>query len=305
MPRALSRRTRRRAHAARAALAIAVVGLTASALLTGVSPASGATAPSCGGESVKKAGGAAWVCTFDDEFNGTALDRTKWVPQLTSTSGYTTGSVGSEVCYQDSTTDIKESGGYLALSVHKEAKTFKCGRFYTLYDGGTVSTHGKFSQTYGRFEIRAKFPAPTIRGLHAALWMWPVNPTKYGAEPKSGEIDIAEQFSNMPNTATPYIHYVPKVKDDAVTNYGCSIPANSFSTYVLLWTSTTITISINGKNCVQDTWVPRAPLTAPEPFNQPFFMILTQGLGGIGSDSYVSSTPLPATTQVDYVRIWK
>lgn len=290
----------------RVAMLVAGVVLAASAVLVALPPASGATtAPTCGGELVKKPTGVALTCTFDDEFNGTALDRTKWTPQQTAIGGYTTGSLGSEVCYLDSTNDIKESGGYLSLVVRKELKTFRCGSFYTKFDGGTVSTTGKFSQTYGRFEIRAKFPAATVRGLHAALWMWPVNPTKYGAEPASGEIDIAEQYSSMPNTAAPYIHYVSKVNDAAVTNWGCAIPANAFSTYVLVWTTTTMTISINGKTCVQDTWQPRAPLVSPQPFDQPFFVVLTQGLGGIGTNSYVSATPLPATTEVDYVRAWR
>src|SRR4051812_33243069 len=282
MPRA----SRRLAH-----LGFVVACLASLLTLVDQSPSGATTAPTCGGEIVKKPTGVAWACTFNDEFNGTALDRTKWVPQQTLTSGYTTGALGSKVCYIDSPNVIKESGGYLSLLVRRETKQFRCGNWYTPFDGGTISTYGKFSQAYGRYEIRAKFPATTIRGLHAALWMWPVNPTKYGAEPKSGEIDIAEQYSNMPNIAAPYIHYVSKVKDENVTNWNCAITPGAFSTYVLTWTTTTLTISINGTTCVQDTWAPAAPLVAPQPFDSPFFMVLTQGLGGIGSDSYVSTTP--------------
>jgi len=36
------------------------------------------------------------------------------------------------------------------------------------------------------------------------------------------------------------------------------------------------------------------PSTGSEPFNEPFFIALTQS----------SSTPLPATTEVDWVRAW-
>jgi hypothetical protein len=36
----------------------------------------------------------------------------------------------------------------------------------------------------------------------------------------------------------------------------------------------------------------------------PFFLVLTQGFGS-GGDAPYSGTPLPATTQVDYVRVWK
>ena len=285
------------------AVFLAVVCVALPAALSDSTGSAGATT-ACGGEVVYKSAGVPWTCSFDDEFTGTALDRSKWAVQLTAVGGYTTGALGSRVCYMDSPSDLGVSGGYLYLAVRKETKAVRCGAFSSVYTGGTVSTHGKFAQTYGRVEIRAKFPAALVRGLHAALWMWPVNDTKYGAEPKSGEIDIAEQYSSMPTKAVPYIHYVSRVRDTTAYNWNCTITPGAFSTYVLTWTTTTLTISINGKTCVQDKWDPRAPLKAPQPFDSPFFMVLTQGLGD-GSNSLNYQTPLPAVTAVDYVRIWK
>jgi hypothetical protein len=44
---------------------------------------------------------------------------------------------------------------------------------------------------------------------------------------------------------------------------------------------------------------------SPAPFNQPFFVALTQALG-VGSNAYNPAlTPLPATTTIDYMRVWK
>jgi hypothetical protein len=45
-------------------------------------------------------------------------------------------------------------------------------------------------------------------------------------------------------------------------------------------------------------------VASPAPFDQPFFLSLTQALG-VGTNSPTASTPLPATTLVDYVRVWK
>ena len=41
------------------------------------------------------------------------------------------------------------------------------------------------------------------------------------------------------------------------------------------------------------------------PFDQPFFVALTQALGVDTNVFNPATTPLPATTQVDYVRVWK
>jgi hypothetical protein len=46
-------------------------------------------------------------------------------------------------------------------------------------------------------------------------------------------------------------------------------------------------------------------LVKPQPFDQPFFVALTQALGQNGNAFDPNTTPLPATTQVDHVRVWR
>jgi hypothetical protein len=59
-----------------------------------------------------------------------------------------------------------------------------------------------------------------------------------------------------------------------------------------------------GTTCLVDQWDAASPLVDPAPFNQPFYICLTQALG-IGSNLFIlGATPLPATTSVDWVRIW-
>jgi beta-glucanase (GH16 family) len=261
--------------------------------------------PNCGGATYYKADGTKWVCSFDDEFNGNYLDTTKWTVVQTPLTGFTTGPTGSQVCYVNNRNNVYVSGGVLNLTVRKEAAPFNCNGLTTQYTGGTVNTSGRFSQTYGRFEVRAKFPSTTVAGLQETLWLWPTNATRYGAEPASGEIDFAEAYSQYPNLDVPYVHYTPAAYDKNMTSYNCTLSTSlTFHTYTLVWTTTTLTISYDGQTCLTDTWNPAAPLSAPEPFDQPFFLVLTQALG-IGSNAYTSATPLPATTQVDYARIWK
>lgn len=264
------------------------------------------TAGNCGGTVMPKPGGGTWQCSFDDEFTGTTLNSANWVVQQTATSGFTTGQAPGIVCYLNSHNNVSVSGGYLNLTVRKESTPVNCGGGYTSsYSGGMVSTYQLFTQTYGLFEVRAKLPATTVKGLQETLWLWPANDTKFGAWPASGEIDFAEFYSQYSTLDVPYIHYVPAKADPNVTAYNCTINPGQFNTYGLQWTSTSLTVLYNGKTCLVDQWDPAAPLVSPEPFNQPFFIALTQALG-IGTNAFTpGTTPLPATTQVDWVRAWK
>ena len=263
---------------------------------------------SCGGEVIAKSGGGGyWQCTFDDEFTGNSLDTSKWVVQQTSNSGYHSGIE----CFVNSQNNVSVANGVLSLTVRKEAAPFTCadplGSYTTQYTSGMVSTYGLFSQAYGRFEVRAKLPPTAIAGLQESFWLWPANASRYGtAWSASGEIDFAEIYSLYPDRAIPYIHYNAAAPDPNVTDDYCLITdIAQFHTYAIEWTPSTITIIYDGKTCLVDSWNPAAPLTKPQPFDQPFLVVLTQALG-IGTNAFSpSSTPLPATTQVDYVRVWK
>jgi len=283
-------------------------------------PAQGGTATKpCGGEVLPpKPGGGAWTCVFDDEFDAstgdaTALNTSWWVPQVTATSGYTTGPFGSYACYVSSTNNISVSGGALHLTVRKESSPFTCGLFTTQYTAGMVSTYTHFSQTYGRFEVRALLPQTTASGLQETLWLWPLDDTRYGATwPDSGEVDFSEFYSEYSSLDIPYIHYNyspatvnPATDTNTVTATDCQISLSQYNDYAVVWSPGSFTITINGNPCLVDSYLPDDGLTSPEPFDQPFFIALTQALG-INTNAFnPSTTPLPATTSIDYVRVWK
>ncbi|HVB94881.1 MAG TPA: glycoside hydrolase family 16 protein [Acidimicrobiales bacterium] len=256
--------------------------------------------------------GITWDCTFDTEFTGTTLDTTKWVPVTTATSGYTSGQTA---CFENSPNNVSVGNGYLSLTARQEAAPFTCvdpyGDFETLYTSGTVATWDLFDQAYGRFEVSAKVPTSTIPGLQSSFWLYPQN-SIYGGWPASGEIDLAEEYSQYADRAIPYIHYNydPSTTNvltntNVVTNDYCLINVGQFNDYVVEWTPTSITVFFNGKTCLVDHWIPSAPETAPQPFDQPFFINLTQALG-VGTNNFNPSlTPLPATTEVQFVRVWQ
>jgi beta-glucanase (GH16 family) len=271
----------------------------------------------CGGEVVTpKPGGGGWTCTFDDEFDATtgdpnALDLNRWIPQTTANSDYSTGTFGANVCYLDTPQTISVSNGALHLSVVRDSSLHLCGSYLTPYIGGMVSTYQRFSQEYGRFEVRAQLPGTTTRGLQETLWLWPADDQLYGPWPGSGEVDFSEFFSDEPGLDIPHIHYdynpadvAPATNTNTVTNPGCPIAQGQYNDYAVEWTPGSFTITVNGAVCLVDNYIPDGGLTAPAPFNQPFFVVLTQALG-YGANAFDPlSTPLPATTSIDYVRVW-
>jgi len=258
---------------------------------------SGASDPTCQGSNPLGLPGS-WDCTFDDEFNGTSLNTNNWTPQVTAASGYVNGATA---CYADSPNTISVGGGYLSLTALQVAP-FTCqdgsNSFTTSYEAGMVSTSGLFDQTYGAFEVNAKLPPSVVEGLQETMWLYPQTLT-YGAWPDSGEIDFAEFYSEFPGLDVPYIHYADSSTDPNVTSYDCLINQDAFNTYGVDWTPTSITVLYNGQPCLVDT-----PSTGGEPFNQPFFIALTQALG-VGTNAFTpETTQLPATTEIDWVRAW-
>jgi beta-glucanase (GH16 family) len=264
-------------------------------------PAPTGTAPDCGATITKSTGGA-WTCTFADNFSGTSLDSTKWVPFTTKSSGVITTE-----CRVSSNKNIAVSGGVLRLTVRKESKPVSCahpgGSYTTRYTGGNVTSQGKFAQAYGRFEVRAAFPAATVKGLHSAIWLWP----RYFAYAEhSGEIDIAEYRTGHSGYVVPYVHYTSTYPDPNRTNNWCAVSRPElFHSYVLEWNTQTLTFSFDGKVCLVNNWQPASPMIKPQPFDRPFFLNLTNSLGINANAFDAALTPLPSTMQVDYVRVWE
>lgn len=172
-----TRLTRLRRRVVLAAVGLALVGLGALVVPNRISTSSAATRPDCGARVAKSTGGV-WRCTFVDNFSGTSLDLAKWSPLLTARTG-----VPTPECRVSSPDNIAVQGGRLSLTVRREPAPFTCtsptGGYVTRYTGGAVTTYNKFSQAYGRFAFRAKFPDTKVPGLHSALWMWPQHLT-YG-----------------------------------------------------------------------------------------------------------------------------
>ncbi|MFL6108145.1 MAG: family 16 glycosylhydrolase [Marmoricola sp.] len=253
---------------------------------------------SCGTRPVK-ADGSLWSCSFADDFNGTSLDRSKWTAQTQFASGVQ----ATHACYVDDPSVVNVSGGTLNLTVRKVSTPVTCSfggmSGPTSYIGGSVFTYRLFSQQYGRFEARFKNTASSYQGLHEAFWMWPDDRYSSGIWPMSGEIDVAEVYSYYQNLMIPFLHYgygMP-VTPTVNTAWNCAASRGVYNTYTLTWSATRLQIDVNGKTCLVNN-------SGDAAFQKPYIMALTQALGATGNE-YDGRAPLPATMNVDYVKVWK
>lgn len=257
---------------------------------------------SCDRPGVAKADGTKWTCSFFDEFSGTAVDTTKWT---ILNDHVPSGEPPAYACYAPNNVSVGD--GSLNLVVRSESTPVPCvnQKFGATapYSAGSVATHHIFAQQYGRFEARIKSHAATVPGLQEAFWLWPddtepQHPTNSLPWPQRGEIDIAEMYSQYPNLAIPFLHYnTPTVVQGSDTAYNCIANRGQYNTYTMVWEPNRIQIDVNGKQCIVNT--------SGDPAFQKAYFITLSSLLGVGPNKLVAGTPLPATMNVDYVRVWK
>lgn len=244
------------------------------------------------------ADGHEWQCTFDDEFNGTSLDRTKWYVQ----TGFVTGNPHQHLyaCTVDDPRYISVSDGALHLTMDRVSKPVRCpGYPDSHYEAPTIATYHTFSQQYGRIEVRSRAQATTAPGVQESVWLWPDDRYVKASDRTKGEIDIAEQYANYPQIAVPFLHAdsIGDPKPGNNTAYTCVAPRGEWNTYVFTSTPTSLSISVNGIECLTNT-------DGDPIFKKRYIVMLTQALG-ISTNSPTAETDFPTTMDVDYVRAWK
>jgi hypothetical protein len=126
-------------------------------------------------------GGGSWPMAFDDEFNGTSLDTTKW----SAMEGYTNNNV------TDHGSNVTVANGNLQLALPSATSG-------ALVDSGPEwgPGHGYLFPVGGYLEARILFP-----GSGATVYNWPTFwETDTHDWPASGEIDIAEGWAGQLST---------------------------------------------------------------------------------------------------------
>lgn len=159
------------------------------------------------------------------------------------------------------------------------------------------------SWTYGYFEASLKLPVG--KGTWPAFWMMPKNFTRW---PGDGEIDIMEHVGYHPNYVSSSIHcqaYYHSIGTQKTHEIYLATAQKEFHTYACEWTEDYVRFFFDGelhftfyndhKNNY-DTW----------PFYNPFYLKLNLAWGGNwGGAMGLDESCLPATYEIDYVRVFK
>jgi beta-glucanase (GH16 family) len=225
--------------------------------------------------------------TFQDEFDGTAVDSSKW--NIISRNIFYPGVLNAH-----NPDMVSVENGYLKIDLRP------IPYLSMKYSGGEIDTRNKFNQQYGYFEARIKMPGGG--GVHPAWWLWPQS------DRWPPEIDIVELKGNEPTSAYMTVHWsengIVRAHPEQVDFTGDHFAeaafegpdfTQDFHVFGLEWTPDRLVWYIDG--------VERHRITERVP-HEPFMLEVDLAFDRYGGP-VDASTIFPVSMLVDYVRVYR
>lgn len=217
--------------------------------------------------------------TFHDEFEGNHLDTHKWIdsyPQNVRT-------------HSNNEQQYYATDGYTVANGHLRLIALRRTMGGMPYTSGMVTSFGKFSQKYGWFEIRARFPHG--RGMWPAFWLLPDDRSW------PPEIDILEILGHEPDKVYMTNHY--KNASGQHEGKGDSFKGPDFSagfhTFAIDWKPSSMVWYVDG--------VPRYHTEENVP-HTPMYILANLAVGGDWPGNPDVNTPFPGYMDIDYIRAY-
>lgn len=230
----------------------------------------------------KSIDGKKYTITFEDDFNGTELDKTKWERCPHQRRQDLNNYWNDEMSYLD-------GSGNLVIGMKHEGARFV---------SGGVRTKGKFEQAYGYFEIRCTLN--NVPGYWTAFWL--MNDSVLSEEnggTDGTEIDIYESPFFKEKKIQHTLNWdgygsAHKVLGKVVD---ADVYDGEYHTFGLLWTEEKYVFYIDGK----ETWRTRAE-EAQGVCQVPLYIKVSSETGGWTGVPQL--TDLPDEMKIDYVRVY-
>ena len=237
-----------------------------------------------------------WDQVWNDEFDGDAVDRSKWYVYNTHNRGDT-----EPVFFRDHPNNVYVSNGDLVIVSRKENYS---GFPMT---GAYLTTEGHFYMSYGKVEMRAKLP--TGYWIWPALWMMGVN----GTWPQCGEIDIMELVGGDKEDSKLYgtLHWTSDYSDGGyefvkgveIYNKNNVSLGDAYHTYGLEWEQNQLRIYFDGMQYVSMNLNTDSMRWGYG--DNPHYLILNTSIRGPGNNEIYENTADTSEYYIDYVRVSK
>lgn len=231
-----------------------------------------------------------WQLIFSDDFDGTSLDTTKWIPCIGNGKVVGTGQCqgwGSELqTYKPE--NVSVSNGILRLTALNASGTYTSGSISTANDifGFNQQNYDDFTYQYGYLETRVKVPGS--QGIWPAVWQLPYNGS-------GAEIDLVEILGSDVSKAYLTLH-----KDGGAQEQGI-VTGTNFSTdyhvFGVKWEPTKISWYVDG--------VKKFETTGGGIPTQAMYLMANLAVGGDWPGAPNGTTIFPAVMEVDYIKVWQ
>ena len=242
-----------------------------------------------------------YALAWSDEFDGTALDTTKW--------GYRQLGVRNDAT--NVTTAVSVGGGNLKITTYTDN-----GTHYT----GMISTDTKYMPLYGYMEARIQFSDSP--GEWSAFWLQSPTMSTVGDPHTNGiEMDVVEHRArdsgntDISNQAVSNLHWDGYGVDHKSVGSGLrgSGLATGFHTYAVEWTPDVQRYYIDGAylySVANSTDTDPVPPLAPSSHRSEYFILSSEvhtgsWAGNIPTGGYGSLATSTTVMTVDYVRCYQ
>ncbi|MDO4562362.1 MAG: glycoside hydrolase family 16 protein [Clostridia bacterium] len=238
--------------------------------------------------------GEEYSLVFNDDFEGTELDTTKWSYNYSWGPTHNHGGycVPENVIVENGILKLKGENIKQPESEGKVAQ-FSGQSIPVNYTTGAVNTHHKWNFNYGYFE--GSFKMPKGKGLWPAFWM-----LKDGWPP---EIDMFEILCSKPRQVLTNYHYGPSWDNtgsfyQAHGDVGVDL-TEDFHTYGYKWTPTSMSWYFDGKQ-LGKTYTDKSRISESDGM----YIIINLAIDG-WDGAPDTTTPWPAYFECDWVRVWQ
>ena len=245
-----------------------------------------------------------YTAVFTEEFNGSALDRSRWKTSLpwgpdvtiNAESQYFVNTFGNDPPAYDPFVFTGETLQITGIQTPPEQSAAANNKPYM---SGVLSTSDHFDMTYGYVEMSAKVASGD--GMLSTFFLF-----NQDFDRNSPEIDVLEYIGARPNKTYQTYHYYDSNRARWNTGEKQSTPtmeavftedlSNGFHTYAVLWEPGFVVWYIDG----QEVRRLSGARISDEPMN--IIVQLVMGSEWIGTPDPAS---VPAVFEIDYIRAWQ